>query len=58
MIRGSLEKLGNFHKEIEFIEGDIRNPEIVHKACKNIDSVAHLAYINALRILLKFQKPF
>lgn len=52
-IRGSLEKLGNFHKEIEFIEGDIRNPEIVHKACKNIDSVAHLAYINGTEYFYK-----
>jgi nucleoside-diphosphate-sugar epimerase len=52
-IRGSIEKLGDTYNEIEFIEGDIRNPDIVQKACKGIDSVAHLAYINGTEYFYK-----
>lgn len=52
-IRGSIEKLGHIYKEIEFIEGDIRNPELVQKACKGMDSVAHLAYINGTEYFYK-----
>ncbi|MFT6765278.1 MAG: nucleoside-diphosphate-sugar epimerase [Alteromonas naphthalenivorans] len=52
-IRGSIEKLGDVYKDIEFIEGDIRNADIVKKACSGIDSVAHLAYINGTEYFYK-----
>lgn len=52
-VRGSIEKLGNTYKSIEFIQGDIRDPEIVQRACKGMDSVAHLAYINGTEYFYK-----
>lgn len=51
--RGSIKKLGDVYKDIEFIEGDIRDPDIVKKACIGIDSVAHLAYINGTEYFYK-----
>lgn len=51
--RGSIKKLGDTYKDIEFIEGDIRDPEIVKKACVGVDSVAHLAYINGTEYFYK-----
>lgn len=51
--RGSIKKLGDVYKDIEFVEGDIRDPEIVKKACIGIDSVAHLAYINGTEYFYK-----
>ena len=44
--RGSFEKFGKVAEELKFIKGDIRDKEVVLKACKNINSVVHLAYIN------------
>lgn len=45
-IRGAKEHLKEVINKIEFIEADIRDKEQVEKACKNIDIVCHLAYIN------------
>ena len=44
--RGSFKRLNSIMKDIEIIDGDIRNPEDVQKACINIDTVCHLAYVN------------
>jgi nucleoside-diphosphate-sugar epimerase len=44
--RGSFEKFGKVADEITFIKGDIRDEETVKKACKKIDAVVHLAFIN------------
>ena len=44
--RGSIEKLAHLSRQINFIQGDIRDPEVVINATKNIDRVVHLAYIN------------
>ena len=44
--RGSAHRLKSVLNEIEFIEGDIRNFDVVNKACENVESVHHLAYIN------------
>jgi UDP-glucose 4-epimerase len=48
-IRGSFENMKNFHNNpvIEFIEGDIRNTELVEKCIAGTDFVFHMA---ALRI--------
>lgn len=51
--RGSIKKLGDSYKDIEFIEGDIRDSEIVKRACVGVDSVAHLAYINGTEYFYK-----
>lgn len=44
--RGSAHRLKSVLNEIEFIEGDIRNFDVVAKACEDVESVHHLAYIN------------
>ncbi len=44
--RSSLNSLNDLKNEIEFIEGDIRNPDVLNKASKDIDGVWHLAFIN------------
>lgn len=44
--RGPIERIKDIYKKIEVIQGDIRDPEIVRLACKGVDSVFHLAYIN------------
>ena len=40
--RGSIEKLGIDIKKIHAINGDIRDKDIVEKACQNIDGVIRL----------------
>jgi nucleoside-diphosphate-sugar epimerase len=54
--RGAISKLGEFIKEVHFIEGDIRNNEIVNYALKNIEVVVHLAYINGTEHF--YTRPF
>lgn len=44
--RGSLRRLSAVIGDIEFIEGDVRDAEVVAAACKGMSSVSHLAYIN------------
>ena len=44
--RGHARRLADVVDDIEFIVGDIRNYDTVEKACKGMDVVAHLAYIN------------
>lgn len=44
--RGSAEKLGEIAKDIEIMEGDIRDPSCVRKAVKGMDDVHHLAFVN------------
>ena len=45
-IRGNLERLGGYLSQIDFIEGDVTSLDSLMKACKNIDTVFHLAAIN------------
>ncbi len=45
-IRGVKERLKSIANKIEIIEADIRDAQAVQKACKRVDSVIHLAYIN------------
>lgn len=44
--RGAIDRLKGVEGKFEFIKGDIRDKEIVEKACKGIDCIIHLAYIN------------
>jgi nucleoside-diphosphate-sugar epimerase len=53
--RGGLDKLGQIAKDVEIVEGDIRNPESVANAMQNIDIVYHLAFINGTRYF--YEKP-
>ena len=44
--RGSASRLKDIFDDIEFIQGDIRDFEVVSKACEDIEHIHHLAYIN------------
>ncbi len=47
--RGRKCKLKEYLNEIEFLDGDIRNFELVDRSCKNMDVVIHLAFINGTK---------
>jgi len=44
--RGNARRLAKVASEIEFIEGDIRDPKITIAAADGMDCVCHLAYVN------------
>jgi len=44
--RGSLERLKDLGDDIEIVAADIRDKKAVAEACRGVDSVIHLAYIN------------
>lgn len=47
--RGRISQLADVLPEIEFLEGDIRDPEAVARAIHGVDSVCHLAFVNGTR---------
>jgi nucleoside-diphosphate-sugar epimerase len=47
--RGSLERLKEIDTKFKFVDGSITDKEAVRLACKDIDSVVHLAYINGTK---------
>jgi len=47
--RGSINKIKEFKKKINFIKGDIRNKNDLNKALKKTDAVVHLAYVNGTK---------
>lgn len=52
-IRGAAERLKEIKDKIELVKADIRDAEAVQKACKGVDSVIHLAYINGTEYFYK-----
>ena len=46
MIRGAQRRLADVASLVEFVVGDIRNPDVVTRAVSGVDCVCHLAYIN------------
>jgi len=52
-VRGAKERLNDVYDKIEFVNADIRDAQDVQKACKGIDSVIHLAYINGTEYFYK-----
>lgn len=53
--RGSVRKLQDVLDRIEFIEGDIRDAEVVKNAALGMDSIIHLAYVNGTEFF--YSKP-
>lgn len=53
--RGSMRRLEEVKGKFEFIKGDIRDIKVVEKACRGIDQVLHLAYINGTEFF--YTKP-
>jgi len=47
--RGNLRRLESVIDQIEFVEGDIRDLAQVEDACKDIDAVCHLAFVNGTK---------
>ena len=44
--RGAMRRLADIERDIEFVQGDIRDPAAVLAATRSIDEVHHLAYVN------------
>src|SRR2546423_4673587 len=53
--RGRIERLGDVADFIEYVSGDIRNPEEVKRAAKGVASVCHLAFVNGTEFF--YTKP-
>lgn len=53
--RGSMRRLDGLKGKFEMIKGDIRDSKVVEKACKGVDSVFHLAYVNGTEFF--YSKP-
>lgn len=53
--RGNLRRLQTVIKDIEFIDGDIRDSATVARATQGVDTVAHLAFINGTEFF--YSKP-
>lgn len=47
--RGNLRRLESVIDQIEFVEGDIRELDQVLDACKGVDAVCHLAFVNGTK---------
>ena len=47
--RGNIRRLDDVLDKIDFIEGDIRNFDQVNQACKGMDAICHLAFVNGTR---------
>ena len=54
-LRGASERLKEVAHRIELVQADIRDAAAVQKACKNIDSVIHLAYLQGTQFF--YTKP-
>ena len=53
--RGAPRRLGSTVRDVELIEGDIRNPDCVRSAARGMDVVVHLAYVNGTEFF--YSKP-
>lgn len=53
--RGASRRLQSIEGQFEFINGDIRDPLVVEDACKGIDAVFHLAFVNGTEFF--YTKP-
>jgi nucleoside-diphosphate-sugar epimerase len=52
-VRGAKERLRGIGDRLELVQADIRDANAVHKACKDVDAVIHLAYINGTEFFYK-----
>jgi nucleoside-diphosphate-sugar epimerase len=53
--RGVAERLQDLKNDIEIIQGDMRDASIVQAACRGMDSICHLAYLNGTEFF--YSKP-
>lgn len=52
-IRGAKERLKDIYDKIELVNADVRDVKLVEEACRGMDSVIHLAYINGTEYFYK-----
>lgn len=53
--RGVLNRVKDIEKDVEIIKGNVCDSEVVKSACKGVDSVFHLAFINGTEFF--YTKP-
>ena len=51
--RGNIKRLYDVKDKFKFLKGDIRKMQNVLSACKNVDAVIHLAYVNGTETFYK-----
>lgn len=54
-LRGAKARLNDISGQIEIIEADIRKPKLVQEACRGVNAVCHLAYLNGTEYF--YSKP-
>jgi len=54
--RGRPRRLIDVEKDIEFIGGDVRNPDAVERAAQGMDEVHHLAFVNGTEFF--YSQPY
>jgi len=50
---GRRENLGPFLERIEFIEGDLRDPEVASRGCRGVDCVYHVAALPSVPVSME-----
>jgi len=53
-LRGAKERLSDIIPKLEIIKADIRDSSAVANACKGVDSIIHLAYLNGTEFFYKY----
>ena len=53
--RGRAARLAGLEGRFEYVEGDIRDPAAVERACEGVDVVCHLAFVNGTEFF--YTKP-
>jgi nucleoside-diphosphate-sugar epimerase len=51
--RGNCKFLADIREDIDFITGDVRDPDVVMRAARGVDCIVHLAYINGTEAFYK-----
>lgn len=52
--RGSRERLGKVSSDVEIVEGDIRDPAVVTRSTKGVQSICHLAFVNGTEFFYRY----
>jgi nucleoside-diphosphate-sugar epimerase len=53
--RGRAARLADLEERVEYIEGDVRDAAAIDRACRDVDVVCHLAFINGTEFF--YSKP-
>src|SRR5262245_2255169 len=53
--RGRAARLDDLRGRFEYVEGDVRDAAVVDRACKGIDVICHLAFVNGTELF--YTKP-